>query len=39
MDWLVENVVGSIPNIADLTEEAQAVTKMQGLGRTGASEI
>ena len=39
MDWLGENVVGSIPNIADLTEEAQAVTKMQGLGRTGASEI
>lgn len=31
MDWLVENVVGSIPSISDLTEEAQAVTKMQGL--------
>jgi len=34
MDWLVENVVGSIPSITDLTEKAQAVTKMQGLGKT-----
>lgn len=34
MDWLVENVVGSIPSISDLTEEAQALTKMQGLGKT-----
>lgn len=31
MDWLAENVVGSIPSILDLTEEARAVTKMQGL--------
>lgn len=38
MDWLVENVVGSIPLISDLTEEAQAVTRMQGLGKTQASE-
>ncbi|MCH5275702.1 MAG: BMP family ABC transporter substrate-binding protein, partial [Lachnospiraceae bacterium] len=31
MDWLMDNVVGSIPSITDLTEEAQAVAKMQGL--------
>lgn len=31
MDWLMDNVVGSIPSISDLTEEAQAVAKMQGL--------
>lgn len=37
MDWLVENVVGRIPSISELTEEAQAVTKMQGLGKTGAA--
>ncbi|MFG6358007.1 MAG: BMP family ABC transporter substrate-binding protein [Acetatifactor sp.] len=38
MDWLAENVVGSIPSISDLTEEAQAVTRMQGLGKTKESE-
>lgn len=38
MDWLVENVVGKIPSISELTEEAQAVTKMQGLGKTQASD-
>ncbi|MCH5344564.1 MAG: BMP family ABC transporter substrate-binding protein [Acetatifactor sp.] len=38
MDWLAENVVGSIPPISDLTEEAQAVTRMQGLGKTQVSE-
>ncbi len=34
MDWLADNVIGSIPSISDLTEEAQAVTSMQGLGKT-----
>ena len=34
MDWLVENVIGSIPSISDLTEEARAVVKMQGLSIT-----
>ena len=34
MDWLADNVVGSIPPITDLTEAAQAVAKMQGLGKT-----
>ena len=34
MDWLADNVVGSIPAISELNEEAQAVAKMQGLGKT-----
>ncbi|MCM1064764.1 MAG: BMP family ABC transporter substrate-binding protein [Eubacterium sp.] len=34
MDWLLDNVVGSIPKISDLTENAQAVAKMQGLDKT-----
>ncbi len=31
MDWLMDNVVGEMPSISDLTEEAQAVVRMQGL--------
>lgn len=31
MDWLVDNVIGSIPSFAELSVEAQAVTKLQGL--------
>ena len=38
MDWLVDNVVGSIPSISDLTEEAQAVTRMQGLSKIQAPD-
>ena len=38
MDWLAENVVGSIPSISDLTEEARAVTKIQGLSGLEESE-
>jgi len=34
MDWLLDNVVGSIPRISDLTENAQAVARMQGLDKT-----
>ena len=34
MDWLADNVVGSIPSISDLNEEAQSVAKMQGLSKT-----
>lgn len=34
MDWLADNVEGSIPSITDLTEEAQAVAKIQGLSKT-----
>ena len=39
MDWLVENVVGRIPSISELTEEAQALTKMQGLGKTQVADF
>ena len=38
MDWLVDNVVGSIPSITELTEKAQAVARLQGLSRTQVSE-
>ena len=38
MDWLLDNVVGSIPAITDLTEEAQAVARMQGVGKTQIPE-
>ena len=31
MDWLVDNVVGSIPTIDDLNEEAQPVVMLRGL--------
>lgn len=31
MDWLVENVVGHIPTIEELKEEAQPVVKLRGL--------
>ena len=34
MDWLVDNVVGSLPSISDLTEEGQAVAKLQGVSKT-----
>lgn len=39
MDWLMDNVVGSIPSLADLTEEAQAVAKMQGLSKTQMPDV
>lgn len=38
MDWLLDNVVGSIPKISDLTESAQAVARMQGLDKTQEPE-
>ena len=38
MDWLTDNVVGSIPTLSDLTEKAQAVAKMQGLNITQISD-
>ena len=31
MDWLAENVVGEIPEFKDLTEEAQALVRLQGV--------
>ncbi len=33
MDWLADNVVGSIPAFSELNEEAQAVVKLQGLSK------
>lgn len=33
MDWLVDNVVGEIPSVEELNEEAQSVARMQGLNR------
>jgi hypothetical protein len=30
MDWLVDNVVGRIPKMEELDEEAKAVVEMQG---------
>ena len=31
MDWLAENVVGSIPTRKELTEQAKPVTQQSGL--------
>ena len=39
MDWLMDNVVGSIPSFSDLTEEAQTVARMQGLSVTQPSNV
>ncbi len=38
MDWLVDNVVGSIPNIDDLTEDAKPVVQLRGLQNTTTDE-
>lgn len=34
MDWLVDNVVGFIPNVEELNEQAQPVVQMQGVATT-----
>lgn len=34
MNWLIDNVVGSIPPITEFTEKAQMVAKIQGLNKT-----
>ena len=31
MDWLAENVIGSIPKKEELKEQAEAVIKQQGV--------
>ncbi len=31
MDWLAENVIGRIPELEELTEEAQALVRLQGI--------
>ena len=38
MDWLVDNVVGSIPNIDDLTDNAKPVVQLRGLQNTTTDE-
>ncbi len=38
MDWLVENVVGSIPNIDELIDDAKPVVQLRGLQNTTADE-
>lgn len=38
MDWLVDNVVGSIPNIDDLMDEAKPVVQLRGLQNTTTDE-
>ena len=39
MNWLVENVVGYIPKMEELTEEAKQVVATQGVNKPEASEI
>ena len=34
MDWLADNVIGSIPTIDDLKEEAKPIVKLRGLYKT-----
>ena len=33
MDWLCDNVYGSIPDFEELSEKAQAITRLQGIYR------
>lgn len=33
MNWLCDNVIGSIPDFNDLTEKGQAITRLQGIYR------
>jgi len=38
MNWLVDNVVGTIPNIDDLIDEAKPVVQLRGLQNTTTDE-
>ena len=31
MNWLADNVVGKLPEVDELTEEAQSLVRLQGL--------
>ena len=31
MDWLAENIVGSVPEFGELTEEAQKLVQLQDI--------
>lgn len=39
MDWLAENVIGSIPKKEELTEEARPVIKQQGIAREETPKV
>ncbi len=39
MDWLCENVVGAIPTIDDLVDEARDIVALQGLGTADSIEL
>ena len=39
MDWLAENIVGTIPDLSELTEEAKAVVRLQGINQQKAEAI
>lgn len=39
MDYLVDNVVGEIPEREQLVEKAQALTKLQGIGGKGKPDV
>lgn len=38
MDWLAENVIGRIPELDELTEEAQKIVMLQGVDKVNAEE-
>lgn len=38
MDWLVDNVIGSIPTVEELTEQAKPVVMLQGVATTKKEE-
>lgn len=38
MDWLAENIIGSIPEKEELTEQAEPVIKQQGVKKTSAAK-
>ena len=37
MDWLAENVIGSIPKMEELKEQAEPVIKQQGVKNTAGT--
>ena len=38
MDWLAENIIGSIPEKEELKEQAEPVIKQQGVKKTSAAK-
>lgn len=39
MDWLLENVIGEIPKFSELTEDAQALVRLQGFNPDDKTKI